>query len=114
MTNRFLRIMINLAVSHSLKHESTSQQPTQLSYLALDGFVRIVILLVNGERLTALLCSPLQADLTNDCETASAPAFPWAPKYIRAFRPCPTHVCRVRRQMGKCESELYQGLFPLL
>ena len=48
MTNRFLRIMINLAVSHSLKHEAASQQPTQLSYLALDGFVRLVILLVNG------------------------------------------------------------------
>lgn len=41
--------MINLAVSHSLKHESASQQPAQLSYLALDGLVRLVVLLVNGE-----------------------------------------------------------------
>jgi hypothetical protein len=51
MTDRFLRIMTNLAVSHSLGNETSAQRPSQLSYLALDAYVRLVVLLVN--------CKPL-------------------------------------------------------
>ena len=64
-TNRFLRIMINLAVSHSLKHEAASQQPTQLSYLALDGFVRLIVLLVNGQHLLTMSWTVLPSAVCN-------------------------------------------------
>jgi hypothetical protein len=47
MTDRFLRIMTNLAVSHSLGNETSAQRPSQLSYLALDAYVRLIVLLVN-------------------------------------------------------------------
>jgi len=52
MTDRFLKIMTNLAVSHSLGNETSAQRPSQLSYLALDAYVRLVVLLVNCKPLT--------------------------------------------------------------
>ena len=52
MTDRFLRIMTNLAVTHSLSNEATSPRSPQLSYLALDAYVRLICLLISGETST--------------------------------------------------------------
>lgn len=50
MTDRFFRVMTNLAVTHSLSNESMAMRSSsQLSYLALDAYVRLIALLVNGE-----------------------------------------------------------------
>lgn len=57
MTDRFLRIMTNLAVSHSLANETSAQRPSQLSYLALDAYVRLIVLLVNCKPLIVSLCT---------------------------------------------------------
>ena len=46
MTDRFFRIMTNLAVTHSLSNESVAHRSVQLSYLALDAYVRLIALLV--------------------------------------------------------------------
>jgi hypothetical protein len=59
MTDRFLRIMTNLAVSHSLGNETSAQRPSQLSYLALDAYVRLIVLLVNCKPLSAPKSIPL-------------------------------------------------------
>lgn len=48
MTDRFFRIMTNLAVTHSLSNEAAALRSAQLSYLALDAYVHLVVLLVNG------------------------------------------------------------------
>lgn len=47
LTDRFFRIMTNLAVTHSLSSEIAGPRTAQLSYLALDGYVKLIVLLIN-------------------------------------------------------------------
>ena len=52
LTDRFLRILTELAVTHCLSGESgaVTMRPGLLYFVAIDAYVRLLVLLINGER----------------------------------------------------------------
>ena len=56
LTDHFIRVMTQMAVTHSLSQEAqatSAGRPTSLNYLVLDAYVRLVCMLIRGEALTA-------------------------------------------------------------
>ena len=51
LTDRFLRILTELAVTHCLSGESgaVTMRPGLLYFVAIDAYVRLLVLLINGE-----------------------------------------------------------------
>ena len=100
LTDRFLRILTELAVTHCLSGESgaVTMRPGLLYFVAIDAYVRLLVLLINGERraLAALFGALAGAVSRTQCESAShpvklspcmlSPVWPW-------WLAIPAHAC---------------------
>ena len=61
LTDRFLRILTDLAVNHCLTGESTTMtmRPGLLYFVAVDAYVRLLIMLITGTASPGVLCHQL-------------------------------------------------------
>ena len=85
LTDRFLRILTELAVTHCLSGESgaVTMRPGLLYFVAIDAYVRLLVLLINGER---------GALATSFLGLAGAVSRPHSVKVLPTQSSCP-HAC---------------------
>ena len=61
LTDRFLRILTDLAVNHCLTGENTTMtmRPGLLYFVAVDAYVRLLTMLITGTLSPSVLCHHL-------------------------------------------------------
>lgn len=70
LTDHFLRILTDLAVTHCLTGETSSltARPGLLYFIAVDAYVRLLIMLITGKSSTPIPCcsaAPIQCSFSS-------------------------------------------------
>lgn len=92
MTDHFLRILTDLAVTHCLTgdNSATTPRPGLLYFIAVDAYVRLLIMLITGQSL--FLSHGLVA-----CWIQQACAVQCFDIFAHQLTPCVTQACTERQ-----------------